>query len=551
MESMQRQFFSSRRGRTILENLTAYLFLAPAGILIFLFGIFPVAFALFVSLHEWRRFPEAYAGLDNYVEALDNFAYVLFFWLALGAVFYAIRQVVYLWQKMRANGEPSGWLMLIPGILNTAAVLMFARWFFILLPVVLEIPQRIRGQERTQGLFVSELFASFQIPAVTDAGNVMLLSTVSAIFVMVAFSRLKLSQRGETLIRMTGATLFIAISFLILQLMSSEIGVAIEAARANGTELPIWSQIIFITLGAALLIGAYFVWIHAIKREEGKRFAFYVGVAALLLVGGYLLVVEIPPAMANSDDDLLKGLAITAMFAAGTVPVQLAIGLLIATMLFQNIQGKSFFRVVYFLPYITPFVATSVVFRILFAQPPTAPVNQFVGMFGVPAQRWLLEPTGILRQIFGDGVPTLLAGPGVALIVIMIYTVWTYVGYDAVVFLAGLSSIPSELYEAARIDGAGEWSLFRHITLPMLSPTTFFLSLIALIGTFKAFTQIWILRTPAAASSVDTVSIYIFQTVRENSNLGYGSAMAFVLFGVILLLTLFQNRIAKRSVFYG
>jgi ABC-type sugar transport system permease subunit len=551
MASMQRQFFSTHRGRTILENLTAYLFLAPAGILISVFGLFPVAFALFVSLHEWRRFPEAYAGLDNYVNALDNFAYVLFFWLALGALAYALGQVVYLWRKMRDSREWNGLLMLIPAILNSIALLMFVRWFFILLPVVLEIPQRIRGQERTQGLFISELVASFQVPAVIDAGNVMLLAVGVALVGLLLFSRIKLRERSETIIRMTGAVLFIAVSFLILQLMTSEIQTAIETARASGTELPIWSQIIFITLGAVMLIAAYFVWIAAIKREEGKRFAFYVGIAALLLVGGYLLVVEVPPALANADDDMLKGLAITAMFAAGTVPVQLGIGLLIAAMLFRNINGKGIFRVVYFLPYITPFVATSVVFRILFAQTPRAPVNQFVSVFGIPAQGWIVEPTGVLRQIFGDAVPQLLAGPSLALLVIMIYTVWTYVGYDAVVFLAGLSNIPSELYEAARIDGASEWSVFRHITLPMLSPTTFFLSLIALIGTFKAFTQIWIMRTPAAASSVDTTSVYIFQTVRENSNLGYGSAMAFVLFGVILLLTLFQNRIAQRSVFYG
>jgi multiple sugar transport system permease protein len=134
----------------------------------------------------------------------------------------------------------------------------------------------------------------------------------------------------------------------------------------------------------------------------------------------------------------------------------------------------------------------------------------------------------------------------------MLYTIWTYIGYDTVVFLAGLGNISGELYEAARIDGASGWRLFRHITLPLLSPTTFFLSLIAIIGTFKAFTQIWIMRSPAAGSSVDTVSVYIFETVRATDpNMGYGSAMSFVLFGIILLLTLFQNRIMGSKVFYG
>jgi len=155
-------------------------------------------------------------------------------------------------------------------------------------------------------------------------------------------------------------------------------------------------------------------------------------------------------------------------------------------------------------------------------------------------------------MFFGEGVPDVLVGPALALVVIMLYTTWTYIGYDAVVFLAGLGNISPELYEAARIDGASSWSVFRHITLPLLSPTTFFLSLIAVIGTFQSFTQIWIMRTPASQRSVDTLSIYIFETVRSNDpNMGYGSAMAFVLFGVILLLTIFQNRIMGSRVFYG
>jgi multiple sugar transport system permease protein len=134
----------------------------------------------------------------------------------------------------------------------------------------------------------------------------------------------------------------------------------------------------------------------------------------------------------------------------------------------------------------------------------------------------------------------------------MIYTTWTYIGYDAVIFLAGLGNISPELYEAARIDGASGWSIFRHLTLPLLSPTTFFLSLIAVIGTFQAFTQIWIMRTPASQRSVDTLGVHIFETVRNTDpNMGYGSAMAFVLFGVILLLTVFQNRIMGSRVFYG
>jgi multiple sugar transport system permease protein len=191
------------------------------------------------------------------------------------------------------------------------------------------------------------------------------------------------------------------------------------------------------------------------------------------------------------------------------------------------------------------------VFKVLFTDRPTAPANQLFGVLGIPAQRWLLEPKGVGVLLFGAQIPSWLAGPSLALVVIMLYSIWTYVGYNAVVFLAGLGSIQPDLYEVASIDGANGWHKFRFITLPLLSPTTFFLSLIAVIGTFKAFTQIYIMRTTSAENSVNTASLYIFDTVREKGNMGYGSAMALVLFVVIIGLTLVQNRIAARRVFYG
>jgi ABC-type sugar transport system permease subunit len=174
-------------------------------------------------------------------------------------------------------------------------------------------------------------------------------------------------------------------------------------------------------------------------------------------------------------------------------------------------------------------------------------------MLNVERQSWLLEPTGIFRLLFGAGVPDVLVGPGLALVVIIVYNIWVYAGYSTVIFLAGLGNIPPELYEAARIDGANKWHQFRHVTLPLLSPTTFFLMLIATIGTFQAFTQIFLMRRPGAFKAVDTINIYIYEEIRNaaNPDYAYGAAMAFVLFGVILILTLIQNRIIGRRVFYG
>ncbi|NDJ61374.1 MAG: sugar ABC transporter permease, partial [Chloroflexi bacterium] len=165
---------------------------------------------------------------------------------------------------------------------------------------------------------------------------------------------------------------------------------------------------------------------------------------------------------------------------------------------------------------------------------------------------WLMEPRGILHMLFGADLPAWLAGPGLALVAILIYNIWVYTGFAAVIFLAGLGNIPRELNEAARIDGASGWQTFRHVTVPLLSPTIFFQVLIATIGTFQAFTNIWLMRQAGAYNAVDTVSIYIFQNIRSaHPDYAYGSALAFVLFFVILLLTLLQNRVVGRRVFYG
>jgi multiple sugar transport system permease protein len=544
-------FLSTRRGRILIENLTAYTFLAPAGIVIFLFGIFPVAFSLYVSLHRWRRFPENYVALDNYERALGGFGYVFFFWLSLAGLLYGLYALYQLWRQSSDNRRELA--LSLPGIVNGVALLVFVRWFFTLLPVVLNIPQRVRGQERVPGLFVNELFASFQYPEVVEAGNLLLgFALVAVVLSLLVVRWVRSDDSGTGLLGVTGGALVGGAGLLGLQLVVSQINEAVAAAQAAGEPLALWSQVLLISLGAALVLLAYVVWTRAVKTGGDRAFVLKAVAAVALLAAGYFLVTELPRTLVTADDDMLQAYGVTLLFVIGTVPVQLASGLGLAYLLFQNIRGKSFFRIIYFLPYITPFVATSIVFRILFSHRPTSLANIILSSLGMPAQNWLLEPRGIFQLMFGSDVPAALAGPSLALIVIMIYSVWTYIGYDTVIFLAGLGNIPGELYEAARIDGASGWGLFRHITLPLLSPTTFFLSLIAIIGTFQAFTQIWIMRTPSSAKSVDTVSVYIFEAVRSTDpNMGYGSAMAFVLFVIILLMTFAQNRIAESRVFYG
>jgi multiple sugar transport system permease protein len=148
-------------------------------------------------------------------------------------------------------------------------------------------------------------------------------------------------------------------------------------------------------------------------------------------------------------------------------------------------------------------------------------------------------------------LPGWLAGPSLSLTVIMVYGVWTFVGFNTVVFLAGLGAISRETYEAASIDGAGRWAQFRHITLPLLSPTIYFLTLYSVIGTFKAFNHLYVLRTGAALGTTDTASVVIFDAFKRDTRYGYASALAILLLLIILVLTAINNRIASKRVFYG
>ena len=547
----QRGPFTVRRRRVLLENLTAWLFLAPAGAIIFLFGIFPVTFAFFVSLHRWRRFPDDFRGLDSYVKAMGNFGYVVFFWLSLALLLLAAYTFWRLWRDCRDAPGRAGWIL--PGVAGAGALIALFNWFFTLLPVVLNVPVRLRGQEMTRDLFIGEFFASFRFEAVLAAADV--LWTLLLLFVLALLLARRFLPGAEALrllLLATGAALALTAGALLLQLTLDEIGLAIAGAREDGLELPVWSQIILISTGAGLLGAALWLWQGALGDYMDGRFAGRVLLVVLAVIGAVLLIVQLPQALAEADDDMLQGFSVTVMYSFFSVPLQLTLGLGLAVLLFQEIRGKSFFRMLYFLPYITPFVATSTVFSLLFSHRSASPANQFLGLLGIESQNWLLEPTGVLRLIFGEQVPVALAGPGLALVVIIFYNVWVYAGYSTVIFLAGLGNIPATLYEAARIDGATGWKQFRHVTLPLLSPTTFFLILIATIGTFQAFTQIFLMRRPGAFKAVDTINIYIYEEIQSgNPNYAYGSAMAFVLFAVILVLTLIQNRIAGRRVFYG
>ena len=205
----------------------------------------------------------------------------------------------------------------------------------------------------------------------------------------------------------------------------------------------------------------------------------------------------------------------------------------------------------YFLPYITPVVATAVVFRTIFSPRDTALANQALSWIGMGPQKWLFEARPFFTVFFGLPAESFTGGPSMALVSVILFGVWSFVGSNVVVFLAGLGGIPKEIYEAAEIDGANSRQVFRYVTIPMISSVTFYLGLISFIGTLKAFNHLYVMRTPAALSTVDTASIAIFDTFYKSNNYGYAAAQAIILFVIIAVLTYVQNKLLAERVFYG
>lgn len=549
--------FAGRRWRRFKESLTAYLFLLPSFLIIGVFGLFPIAFALYVSLHRWRILRGPFLGMANYTKALGNLAYAVAFWVVVLFVFLAIRALLGLVRSARERGDRLWPLWLAPGLIVAGGVLQFVRFVFNFLPAVLDIGEQVRGLERTRELFVRLFGEAWRLPSVQTPfwSSLLILLTGGVLaFLLHRFLTRRLHDL-DYFVTFTYFSLLLSCAVILGRFTWGEVQAAYAEALASGAQLEIWSQVVTISAGFVLLGLSWWLWGRASKDHAASTagIVLRLGAAIVLLVGAWVLIGELPQMIAQGDDDWWKGLLVTVYYSVGTVPFQLGIALLLAVLLFQNIRGKSFFRMIYFIPWVTPPVAAAAVFRIIFSGRPTAPLNSLLNMLGISPLLWLNEPKGIFQLLVGPNVslPSWAAGPSLALAVIIIYNIWSYVGYDAVIFLAGLGGINSEYYEAAAIDGAGRFAQFRHITLPLLSPTTYFLTLIAVIGTFKAFNHIWVLRNGAALGTTDTATIVIFQEFFRNTRYGYASALAIVLMGVVLVLTLINQRIGQKRVFYG
>jgi multiple sugar transport system permease protein len=547
------QSITPRRLRFLKESLTGYLFIAPALILIFVFGIFPVAFALYVSVHKWRILRTDFVGLSNYVRAIGSLTYVATFFFALGALLGAVLVLRNLINQARETGQKPWWLSL-PALLHALMVFTFLRYFWFQLPEFLDIATRLRGQTKTRALFIRLLQDSFYAPQVYKAWQLFFWILIGSIVVGIAAVILyRKPQAVQFQTRFTVVWLSFAGGIGLLYFTIQEISAAYSAALEAGTDPGVWPQVILISAGIILLALGWLCWSSAPKVKQSWKFWLRIFGAFVFLTGGWMLVGELPVILAAGDKDVWNGLKVTVFFSVGSVPFQLTFAMFLAILLFQKLRGSEMFRMIFFLPYVTPFVASAAVFKQIFANRDTSPINLVIRALGGEGLAWLQESKGvnlILADMFGLDLPIWAAGPSLALVVVIIHSIWTYVGYDTVIYLAGLGNIPNELNEAAAIDGASKWDVFRFITFPLLSPTTYFLSLIAVIGTFKAFATLWIFKEPLAIGTTNTFSVAIFIEFFEKLRYGYASAMAFVLFFIILGLTIINNRLQGSRVFY-
>lgn len=222
----------------------------------------------------------------------------------------------------------------------------------------------------------------------------------------------------------------------------------------------------------------------------------------------------------------------TLYYAVFSVPLTMAIGLLVALLLNNQIRGRGLFRTLFYLPVVTPLVIAAIIWKWLY--------NGDYGLIN-----YYLLNLGLIDK------PLLwLADPGLAMPAVILMSVWKGVGFHMVVYLAGLQAVPEELYDAAKVDGAGPVRRLFSITVPLLAPTSFFLFITSTIGSLQVFTEIFVMTNGGPLRRTTTIVYYLYQTAFKQFDMGYASAMAYALFAMICLFTVIQMRYLHREIEY-
>jgi multiple sugar transport system permease protein len=232
-----------------------------------------------------------------------------------------------------------------------------------------------------------------------------------------------------------------------------------------------------------------------------------------------------------NDDEFLTALRNTAAITIPNVILRMVFSLALALALNSDIRFRALYRVLFFMPVLTMPVAIATIWKWLY-DPAFGPINAFLGRLGLPRPEWL-------------------SNSDTAVIAVVIVLLWSGVGYDMIIFLAGLQNVPREYHEAAQLDGAGSWRRFRDITLPLLTPTTFFLMVIAIISSLQVFDLVYVMTRVGSNNQLPTVVYYIYDEGFRNFRMGYAITVAWALLFIILVFTLLQFRLQRRWVHYS
>ena len=230
------------------------------------------------------------------------------------------------------------------------------------------------------------------------------------------------------------------------------------------------------------------------------------------------------------DEVFLAAFINTIYFTFATVFFSVVIGLALAVLVDRALRGFIFLRSLLLLPYVMVMAAVAAVFRFIY-MPDVGLMNATLALVGIDGPSWLTSQTWAMPAL-------------------IILSVWKAFGYNMFLFIAGLQTIPQHLYEAAEIDGANAWHKFRFVTLPMLSPIMFFVVVISIIGSFQVFDQAYLMTGGGPGTSTTTLVMYVYQMGFQSFQMGYASAVAFVLFLLIMLFSLLQFVLQRRWVHY-
>jgi multiple sugar transport system permease protein len=227
------------------------------------------------------------------------------------------------------------------------------------------------------------------------------------------------------------------------------------------------------------------------------------------------------------DERFLQSVLNTIFFTGASVPITMIIGLGLALLLNQPIRGRAVFRTAYYLPVVTPFVVSALLWKWLY--------NGEFGLFNY----YLLKGHIIDQPLLW------LSDKDLAMPAVVLMSIWSGVGFSMVVYLAGLQAIPSELYESAKLDGAGALRRVLYITIPMLRPTTLFLLVIGIIGSLQVFTQIFVMTSGGPVNKTTTMVYYMYLWAFKYYDMGYASTLAFGMFAMLLVFTALQLRLFR------